>query len=432
MADGGPVKNTQKMSPAGGRAQQPVTHPLAEKTVAVVLAGGRGQRLGRLTRNVCKPALPFGAACRNIDFSLSNCINSGIRKVGIATQHQPAALAGHVRDVWRDLPKGEGGFVSLWPAEESAPVTGYCGTADAVFRNLDRIDRLGNGLVLVLAGDHVYRMDYRPMLEFHRERQADVTVACVEVPAEDASHFGVVSADPARRINRFVEKPQRRDDLPAGERVLASMGIYVFGTSFLAKTLRKDSFSTRSRHDFGADILPGLLGDARLLAYPFVGADRSTPGYWRDVGTPAAYWRAHLELLDDDPALRLDDPEWPLPAAWNAVMNERPFRCADGRFVSQRSLVATGCRVDGGLNRSVLFPGVEVSAGSVVDSSVLLPGSRIGRNCVLTGAIVDSGCRVPDGTVIDGRSPAGRAGAAGPPLIVTSEDFAPALIEAIA
>jgi ADP-glucose pyrophosphorylase len=319
---------------------------LARDTTAVVLAGGQGTRLGALTRRTCKPALPFGAAYRNIDFSLSNSINSGIRRVGIVTQHKPEALLQHVDAVWGRRLAGDGEYVAVWPAQSRAPLTGYRGTADAVFRNLDLIET-----------------------ERHR-----------------------------------------------------SMGIYVFDAAFLAKALRSDAFAADSRHDFGGDILPALVRQARVFAYRFDRGVGAEPAYWRDVGTPEAYWRAHMELLDDAPSLRLDDPEWPLPPAWgmSAVRRRQSSRGAGSEW---RSLIGGACTISGSVNRSVLFPGVAVATGSIVDSSVVLPGAQIGKNCRICGTIVDSGCRIPDGTVIGSALRGTSADLSQHPIVVTPDDF---------
>lgn len=404
---------------------------LAGDTVAVILAGGQGTRLGALTRDICKPALPFGAAYRNIDFSLSNCLNSGIPAVGVATQHNASALLDHIDHVWQQRAQRNGAAVFSWPAQSRAPGVGYRGTADAVFRNLDLIGQQKKRLVLVLAGDHIYRMDYRPMLEFHRSNGADVTVGSFGVPARDASQFGVMSVDRRGQVQRFVEKPKCPRGLSASRQVIASMGIYVFETEFLSRILRLDAFSSVSQHDFGGDILPAVLGQSRVFAYRHAGIDRGRPAYWRDVGTPRAYWQANLELLDDAPALCLQDPDWPLPAAWGAGASMRCPRDRVGEAM-ERSLVASGCEIDGDVRRSVLFPGVTVSGGSTVASSVVLPGATIGRDCHLYGTIVDRDCHVPDGTVIRASEAASLPGAEDVPVIVTAERFAPERIHAYA
>lgn len=403
---------------------------LARDTVAIVLAGGKGTRLGPLTRHVCKPALPFGGAYRNIDFSLSNCVNSNVRRIGIATQHKPDLLLRHIDGVWKGAARRRGEFIDVWPAEDRAPATGYRGTADAVYRNLETIEREGSGLVLVLAGDHVYRMDYRRMLAFHRCMGADVTIGCVEVRPDEAHQFGILSVSGRGRVDQFVEKPQTPEALPDGDRILGSMGIYVFDSAFLARTLRQNAFFSRSSHDFGKDVLPALLRRAGVFAYPF-DDESSRPAYWRDVGTPTAYWRAHLELLDDEPGLRLDDSAWPLRGSGEppalTLRYARPEAGPTGR-----SLVAGNCVVSGVLHRSVLFAGVRASKGSVVEDSVLLPGATIGRNCRLSGVIVDSACHVPDNTVIDARRRGNSGIPAEQPIVVTAEDFATDAIHACA
>jgi glucose-1-phosphate adenylyltransferase len=372
---------------------------LADDTVAVVLAGGKGTRLEPLTREICKPALPFGARYRSIDFSLSNCVNSGIRRIGVATQHRPEALLDHLERVWGDVVTDPRHFVAPWHAETRAPGLGYRGTADAVYRNLHIIEQLDRRLVLILAGDHVYRMDYRPMLEQHCKRGAAVTIGSVEVPTADAHQFGVLAVDDAGRIDRFVEKPKTRAEVPGGHRgrVLASMGIYVFDADLLARALRLDARSATSKHDFGGDLLPRLIRDADAFAWQFRAADGVQPGYWRDIGTIDAYWRAHMDLLGPSPRLRLDDAEWPLPAAGEAhrtIGSSTGARDAD-------SLIAPACTVRGSVKRSVVFAGAEIRRGAEITDSVILPEAVIGTGCRLRGVIVDSGCRVPDGTVID-------------------------------
>jgi glucose-1-phosphate adenylyltransferase len=383
--------------------------------MAVVLAGGKGTRLGPLTKHVCKPALPFAAAWRNIDFTLSNCVNSEIGRIGVATQHKPEALLAHLRNVWNAPNGAPGASIQAWPADLRAPVTGYAGTADAVYRNLDLIRRQECGLVLVLAGDHVYSMDYRPMLEQHRRCGADVTIACVGIEPDQASQFGILSVDDRRRVAAFVEKPLRIEDVPAGDRVLASMGIYVFNTAVLVRALQRDALLHDSGHDFGSDILPRLVHEARIHAYPFEGDAAPLGGYWRDVGTPAAYWQAHLELLEASPQQQLDDSRWPLHGARIRPEFTARYAAASGRAGPDRSLVADGCRIDGSVQRSVLFSNVRVERSASVDRSVILPGAVIGRNCRLSGVIVSDGCRIPDGMVVAAQDLQ--------PIVITAEDL---------
>lgn len=413
---------TPELARTGCEAPRPRTttaRALVDDTVAVVLAGGKGTRLEPLTRDICKPALPFAAGYRSIDFSLSNCVNSGIGRIGVATQHKPDALLEHLARVWGKVAGGPQHFIAPWRAETRAPGVGYRGTADAIYRNLPSIEQLQPKLVLVLAGDHVYQMDYRPMLEQHYERGAAVTIGCLEVPIEDAGHFGILTTAADGRIERFIEKPKTRAEIPGGDRtrVLASMGIYVFDAAVLSRALRLDALSTTSRHDFGCDVLPRLIRDSGAFAWTFRAAG-ARPAYWRDIGTVDAYWRAHLELLDPAGSVRLDDPAWPLPVAGAAPR----LTVGDTRGgPAGRSLLAHGCTIDGTVRRSAIFAGAEIARGSEVVDSVILPGAVIGAGCRLRGVIVDTGCRVPDGTVVDrsagGKIPAERL----KPLVLIGE-----------
>jgi glucose-1-phosphate adenylyltransferase len=378
-----------------------VTDDLADNTLAVVLAGGNGTRLDPLTRHICKPALPFGGGFRSIDFTLSNCVNSGVRTIGVATQYKPAALLAHLAGTWNGAPGDS--VVVPWPADERAPNGGYGGTADAVYRNLELIDDFDPRLVLILAGDHVYKMDYRPMLEEHCARGADVTVGCVDVAAEDARHFGVLAVGEDRCIERFIEKPQSKTELPRpdDDAVLASMGIYVFNADFLARVLTQDAFTPRSRHDFGADIFPKLIRNTRVFAHAFRGADGSTAPYWRDIGTLRAYWQAHMDLLGPTPVLALDDTTWPVGTAAKAPQRISSATVTARGGTLENSIVGAGCAVAGQVRRSVLFDGVEIGRGATVGDSVVLPGARIGAGSRLRGVIVDTGSSVPDGAVLE-------------------------------
>jgi glucose-1-phosphate adenylyltransferase len=383
------------------------------RVLAVVLAGGNGTRLDPLTRDICKPALPFGGAFRSIDFSLSNCANSGVCAVGVATQYKPDVLLRHLAGEWNRAP-GDGPVIVPWRAEERAPGTGYRGTADAVYRNLDRIESFGAELVLVLAGDHVYKMDYRPMLEEHCARGADITIGCIDVPIADARHFGVMAVDAAGRVERFVEKPQSAAELPTAGLALvpASMGIYVFSAAFLRRALTADAASGASRHDFGNDILPKHIGSGRVFAHAFRGPDGGAPGYWRDIGTLEAYWRAHMDLLGPAPALSLDDAGWPIYRAAAAAPRAifAPIATTRGGRIRD-SLVSGGCNVAGDVRHSVLFTGAELERGATVVDSVVLPGARIGAGSRLRGVIVGAGYQVPAGAIVE------RAPGAAPPVL---------------
>lgn len=394
---------------------------VANRTVAVVLAGGKGTRLDPLTRRICKPALPFGGAFRCIDFSLSNCVNSGIRSIGVATQYEPDALLGHLWSHWNSMAVGDAAVVHAWRAEERAARFGYCGTADAVYRNLSSIRDLEDKLVLVLAGDHVYKMDYRPMLEAHRSRNAAVTIGCVRASAEDARHFGVLAVGGDGRIERFVEKPRSLAGVPRASDggVLVSMGIYVFDGAFLAQILHLDAAEPDSGHDFGADILPRLIDGGRAYSYALRGWGTS-PAYWRDIGTLGAYWRAHMDLLGPAPLLTLDDPGWPIGRLAAAPRVVSAAATAAGGTVED-SLVSAACSIGGHVVRCVLAEGAEVARGARVAASVVLPGAVIGAGSRLEGVIVDSGYRVPEGTVIERY-----AGCGEPPVLSAHHDEAAA------
>jgi len=380
-----------------------VTANLADRTVAVVLAGGKGTRLDPLTRNVCKPALPFGGGYRCIDFSLSNCVNSGVRTIGVATQYEPDALLAHLWSHWNRNALGDDAVVHAWRAEERAARFGYCGTADAVYRNLASLRRLEDSLVLVLAGDHVYKMDYRPMLAAHAARRAAVTIGCIEAPIEEARHFGVLAVADDGRIERFVEKPRSVAELPCAtsDSVLASMGIYVFDGAFLARILHVDAAHPESGHDFGADILPRLIEGGCAYSYAFRGTGGSAKGYWRDVGTLDAYWRAHMELLGPTPLLALDDPRWPIGRVAAAPRVVLPATTTAAGGTVESSVVSARCNIGGQILRCVLSDDVQVGRGARVAESVVLPGAVIGAGSRLHGVIVDANYRVPEGTVIE-------------------------------
>lgn len=398
---------------------------LASNAVAVILAGGKGTRLSPLTRRICKPALPFGAAYRSIDFSLANCVHSGIRTVGVATQYEPEELHGHIDDVWGPASRGRGVSITSWSAGDANEGCSYLGTAHAVYRNLDRIEQLDDRTLLVLAGDHVYRMDYRPLLEQHRSRGASVTLGCVEVPVSQMHHFGIVSVGAQDRIESFVEKPATIAGVPGRDRgrILASMGIYVFDGEQLRRALAADARAAGSRHDFGRDVLPRLIGEGRAFAYEFRRHGGGAPEYWRDIGTLDAYWRTHMELLGPSPQLRLDSVEWPLPAPSGAprLINGTVTTQQGGRL--ENSLTASDCSVSGSVRDSVVFGGVDVRRRAQVVESVILPGAVIGEGCRLRGVIVDSHCRVMPGTSVES-SPAHDTVCAypEPPVLTTDSD----------
>ncbi|HZW60103.1 MAG TPA: sugar phosphate nucleotidyltransferase, partial [Woeseiaceae bacterium] len=362
------------------------------------LAGGCGSRLGALTRHRCKPALPFGGRYRSVDFTLSNCVNSGFTRIGVATQYRARSLIEHIQQSWWPLlSRARGECLELWAAEQHEEARWYAGTADAVYQNLSAIGQHRPRQVLVLAADHVYRMNYAALVACHRDSGADVTVACQPVPAEQACQFGIMSVA-GDEIVAFREKPL---GVAGGGDVLASMGVYVFDAERLRSLLDADASRSDSRHDFGRDIIPACVQapGIRVLAYPFRDPCTGGAGYWRDIGTIDAYWSANMELLAREPALDPDDPDWPIWAAPDRVAPTRMAECAVGRPMRiSQAIVAGGCRLEGAtVYRSIVSGGVRVGAGSVIEDSILLPGARIGANCHVRKAIVERGIELPDG-----------------------------------
>ena len=380
---------------------------LTRSTVAMILAGGRGSRLGALTDWRAKPAVPFGGKFRIVDFALSNCVNSGVRRIGILTQYKAQSLIRHVQNGWGFLDGRLGEFVELMPAQQRVWTEWYRGTADAVFQNLDILRRHEPKYVLVLAGDHVYKMDYAKMLAEHVRRGADMTVACVDVPLEQASAFGVMGVDAALRVNAFHEKPTTPTPMPGrSDVVLASMGIYVFNAPFLYEVLVRDADDKQSGHDFGKDIIPLLIARGyRVFAHQFaascVNMTKGRP-YWRDVGTIDAYWEANMELVKITPDLNLYDAEWPI---WTFQVQLPPakfvFDDDARRGMAVDSMVSGGCLISGSaVRRSLLFSNVRVNSYCTVEDAVVLPNVEIGRHCVLRRVVIDKACRLAPGTKI--------------------------------
>lgn len=386
------IVKASNQTTADREAQIPPEHIL-RNTMGVVLAGGKGMRLGTLTRSVCKPALPFGAQCRTIDFTLSNCVNSGIRKVGVVTQYQEHSLLEHISRVWENKEPDQS--VLGWPAWQTSPRSGYVGTADAVYRNWDRIEAFDASLVLVLAGDHIYKMDYRPMIQHHLMHNADATVACVEVPVADASKFGVMAIGSSTRIVHFAEKPVQPVPIPGrSNHAMASMGIYIFNRDFLGQRLLEDAGSEMSSHDFGHDLIPRMVRNANLFAYSFSPDAKVGSGYWCDVGTVPAYWQAHMDLLRNPAWTRLDNSDWPVRCEFRLSRPEQHPNAVD-------SILGPGCSVaQANVRRSVLYPGVTVGAHTTLANAVVLPGTQIGQHCHLNGVVIEPNVVIPDGMTI--------------------------------
>jgi glucose-1-phosphate adenylyltransferase len=380
---------------------------LPKRTVALVLAGGRGSRLRNLTDRRAKPAVYFGGKFRIIDFALSNCLNSGIRRIGVITQYKSHSLLQHLQRGWAFLKSEMNEFVDLLPAQQRTDEESwYRGTADAVYQNQDIIASYRADYIVVLAGDHIYKMNYALMLADHVAKGRDCTVGCISVPRGEASAFGVMAVDERNLITDFVEKPADPPAMPGRpDRALASMGIYIFNARYLYKALERDMADPTSSHDFGKDIIPAAVRNGQAAAHPFdlsaVGARVNEEPYWRDVGTIDAYWDANIDLTATDPLLNLYDTRWPI---WTYQAQLPPAKFVhnqdDRRGMAIESMVSGGCIVSGHVFRSVLFSSVRVHSHATVNWSVVLPGVQVGRYARVTRAVIDRGCTIPDHMVI--------------------------------
>src|SRR4051794_34706046 len=377
-----------------------------ENVLAVLLAGGAGERLFPLTRNTAKPAVSFGGSYRIIDFTLSNCINSEIRRVFILTQYKALELIRHLRGGWYFLPGELGEFVEVIPPMKRVHEDWYLGTADAVYQNLESVQVENPSEVLILSGDHVYKMNYSEMIDWHCSKHADVTIATLQIPPSEATRFGVAEIAPDYRVLGFEEKPQHGNPVRSvfnGEMVSASMGIYVFRPEVLRDLLIEDAEITGSAHDFGRDVLPGAIPKYRVVAYDFHDLNDKTARYWRDVGTLDAYYEANLDLVSVIPEFNLYDERW--PARTNLVQHP-PAKfvfAQEGRRlgVAIDSIVSPGCIISGGrVIRSVLSPGVRVNSYCEIEGTIILSNTRIGRYSRIRRAIIDSHCEVPESSVI--------------------------------
>ncbi|NDE00488.1 MAG: glucose-1-phosphate adenylyltransferase [Gammaproteobacteria bacterium] len=380
---------------------------LPKRTVALVLAGGRGSRLLNLTDRRAKPAVYFGGKFRIIDFALSNCINSGIRRIAVLTQYKSHSLMRHIQRGWGFMRGELNEFVDVLPAQQRLDeVNWYQGTADAVHQNHDIIQSFRSKYVVILAGDHIYKMNYALALADHVEHGKPCTVACIDVPRSEARAFGVMAVDDKDLVTEFVEKPADPPSIPGKpERSLASMGVYIFNTEFLLDVLSADADDPNSSHDFGKDIIPKLVRERQVVAHRFadsaVGTRDHEEPYWRDVGTIDAYWDANIDLTATDPLLNLYDDRWPI---WTYQPQLPPAKFVHNedsrRGVAIESLVSGGCIVSGHVERSLMFSGVRVHSYAHVNWSVLLPNVQVGRGARISRAVVDRGCVIPDGLVI--------------------------------
>jgi glucose-1-phosphate adenylyltransferase len=379
---------------------------LPKCTIALVLAGGRGSRLMNLTDRRAKPAVLFGGKFRIVDFALSNCLNSGIRRIGVITQYKSHSLLRHLQHGWAFMKPEMNEFVDLLPAQQrNDDESWYSGTADAVHQNRDILESYGPQYLLVLAGDHVYKMNYAVMLADHVDKGCECTVACIAVPRADASAFGVMAVDANNMITDFIEKPADPPGMPQQpDHALASMGIYIFNAAYLYRELERDAADPLSSHDFGKDIIPNAVRNAQAAAHPFESSCVSGPTeapYWRDVGTIDAYWEANIDLTATQPLLNLYDQHWPIWTYQSQVPPAKFVHNTGARCGSAiESLVSGGCIISGHVNRSILFSTVRVHSYAQVNWSVLLQRVIVGRAARLTRVVVDSGCTIPEGMVI--------------------------------
>ena len=389
------------------RTDMVIRQKLPKSCFAMVLAGGRGSRLKQLTDRRAKPAVYFGGKFRIVDFALSNCLNSGVRKIGMATQYKSHSLLRHLQRGWSFMKSELNEHIDLLPAQQRTDDSWYRGTADAVFQNLDIIKDDNPEYILVLAGDHVYKMDYSLMLADHVEKGAQCSVACIELPVKDAQGFGVMAVDQSSRITDFVEKPARPPAMPGKPEVaLASMGVYVFTAAYLYEMLARDAADPASSRDFGRDIIPHAVREGMAAAHAFekscVTTDKTRKPYWRDVGTIDAYWEANIDLTAVEPTLDMYDTRWPI---WTYQEQLPPakfvFNRDDRRGMAVDSLVSGGCIISGShVDRSLLFSRCRVNSYCKLRESILLPDVHVGRHSRLTRVVIDRGCRIPEGMVI--------------------------------
>jgi glucose-1-phosphate adenylyltransferase len=376
---------------------------MLDEALVIVLAGGVGERLHPLTQDRAKPAVYFGGPYRIIDFVLSNCINSGLRRVFIATQYKSLSLNRHIRMGWSIVSEELGEFIEILPPQKRVGENWYLGTADAVYQNFYSITRENPRQVIVLAGDHVYKMDYARMLRFHHERGAAVTIATIETPVEESYRFGIVQVDEADQVIGFQEKPKNPIPVPGSPHLaLASMGIYVFEAGALMRALEADA-GRNTTHDFGKDIIPALIGQSRVLSYRFYDENKKAAKYWRDIGTLDAYFEANMDLVQVNPEFNLYDPEWPLRTYQPQAPPAKFVFAEEGRRCGQAldSIISPGCIVSGSrISGSVLCPNVRVHSFCTIEQSILMPGVRVGRHARLRRAIVDRDVFIPRGALI--------------------------------
>ncbi len=376
--------------------------------LTMILAGGKGTRLEPLTRDRAKPAVPFGGLYRIIDFTLSNCVNSGLRKVLVLTQYKARSLDRHIAAGWSFLSRELDEYIDVLPPQQRIDENWYKGTADAIYQNIYSIERVDPKYVMILAGDHIYKMDYSDMIRAHLDKGADLTVGCIPAPARDSIHFGVVQIDDGDRITGFQEKPKEPVTIPGDPgHILASMGIYVFTARLMYELLCQDATRPNSDHDFGKNIIPSMIGKNNVYAFRFRDKNRKATPYWRDVGTLDAYYQANMDLVEVDPVLNLYDRDWPI-RTHQPQLPPPKFVFRDDltgehsrRGEAHDSMVCAGCIVSGGhVRKSILSPNVRINSFSLVEESILFSGVNVGRHSRIRRAIIDKDVKLPPGTTI--------------------------------
>lgn len=378
---------------------------LTRATLALILAGGKGRRLKALTEKRAKPSLPFAGKYKIVDFTISNCMNSGIRRIDVLTQYESYELLEHIQKAWSRMPWELGEFVNILPAQQSISTNvGYSGTADAVYQNLQLMDKQGCEYVLVLGGDHIYKMDYSCMLQNHVKHHANISVACIPVDSKEATDFGVLSVDEQMCVDDFVEKPQTPPELPDEPgKSLVSMGVYIFNFETLKALLVADAEEHNSKHDFGFNIIPRAIKEYKVLAYPFTSnCCADVQAYWKDVGTVDQYFQANLDLVKIEPDLNLYDKDWPIYSCQDQLPGAKfVFDQDGGRGQAIDSVITAGCIISGAsIKNSLLSNSVRVEKHSYVNQCVVLPNVSIGRCCQLYNVLVMEGCNIPDGFCI--------------------------------
>jgi glucose-1-phosphate adenylyltransferase len=376
--------------------------------LTIILAGGKGTRLEPLTRDRAKPAVPFGGLYRIVDFPLSNCLNSGLRRIYVLTQYKARSLDRHIAAAWDFLPRELNEYVEVLPPQQRIDEHWYQGTADAIYQNIYSIEKAAPQLVMILAGDHIYKMDYGDMIRAHLERGSDLTVGCLPMPLRDSIHFGAVQVDAADRILAFHEKPREAPAIPGdGDHFLGSMGIYVFTARLMYEILCQDATRSDSGHDFGKDVIPCMIPTYKVHAFRFRDKNKKATPYWRDVGTLDAYYQANMDLIEVEPVLNLYDREWPIRTHQPQLPPPKFVFSAEGpgeharRGEAHDSMVCQGCIISGGhVRRSILAPNVRVNSFALVESCILFEGVDVGRHCRLRKAIIDKEVRIPAHTTV--------------------------------